>query len=136
MSPSNRGNLNRLDTGDDRQPILRTPAFDQALSRLGAQDRGRVVAQLEEFEKDWRGGRSIEDIRKQWDYKAPKVSKACRGLGLRQIRPTNSTRAWLAPHRESDNLLILLYVIRKTSQPEQQRIIERLCQQLSSESRD
>ncbi len=128
--PPSRGNLAKRNSGDDRPTIFRTPAFDKALSRLGAEDRGRVVAGIEEFERDWRSGRPIDDIRKQWDYKAPKVSKACRGLGLRQIRPSNATRAWLAPHQASDKLL-LLFVIRKTSQPEQQRIIEWLCKKLS-----
>jgi hypothetical protein len=116
---------------DDRPPISRTPVFDKALSKLGAQDRARVVAGLEEFERDWNGGRPIDEIRKQWDYKAPKVKPACTEVGLRQIRPTNATRAWLALRRESGDLL-LVFVIRKTSPAEQQRIIDWLCQNLSS----
>jgi nitrate/nitrite-specific signal transduction histidine kinase len=115
----------------ERSGILRTVTFNDALDALGTTDGARVTAKLGEFEKDW-AHRPYEDLRQQWDLKPPRVDKSCKPNHLLQFRPTNDTRAWMAPdpHKEQNRMLLLL-VIRKTSTAEENRIIKSLCKQLS-----
>lgn len=114
-----------------RYGIVRTVAFNDALEALGTTDRERVAAKLGEFEKDW-AHRSFEDLRQQWNLKPPKVEKSCKPNDLLQFRPTNDTRAWMAPAPgNGPSCMLLLYVIRKKSKAEENRIIKSLCKQLS-----
>lgn len=116
-----------------RPRVVRTPAFDKALESLGSSDRARVLAAIGEFEKDWVGGRPIEEIRDQWNFKPFHVRKSCKPNHIHQFNPTKDTRAWTAPNpRQEQPAQLLLHVIRKSNKAEQDRIVIALCKELTT----
>lgn len=131
MSLDKRGKVDDDHHENHRPPIMRTQRFNKSLLALGSQDRARVTANLEEFEKDWSSGVTTEELYARWNYKSLKVPAACKQHDLRQIKPTNSTRAWMARDSRGHSTM-LLFVILKTSSQVQQRTIKKLCEHLSA----
>lgn len=113
-----------------RLPLKSTDAYTRALTSLGPQHSAMVKAQVERFKADWEGGVSLTDLYRTWNYKAPKVPKACKAHDLRQIHCAGPFRIWFAPD-PTNSFILVLHAWRKQSTTEQDALIKKLCRSLA-----
>ena len=101
------------------QEVRRTKWFSAALDKLapaGSAVRARILADLREFEQDWKEGVPDDELYKKWDYKLLEGPEA-RRWGARQIRlgDKRAYRVSLTVILEEDRVW-LLDIFRKTKQ--------------------
>lgn len=106
-------------------PFRWTDHFNDAMAALGPPIRQRVVAKLQQFERDWKDNRSFPDMAGPYRLKPINQPRSVANLNVIQVRPLDKVRVYFTSVDEHRTNWYLGAIVKNPSS--QQQEIDSVC---------